>query len=64
MNGIAIVSMASSPILGTPDHIKLIDPEEEGKMKMAKLWDINKASTSRFVIDSTVNPHPRFLGLV
>ena len=34
------------------------------KEHQGDLSSINPASTSKFVIDKTINPHPRFAGLV
>ena len=53
-------------ILGTPDHIKFDNPDliEEMKEYQGRLEDRNEYSKSKFVIDSTENPHPRFSGLM
>jgi hypothetical protein len=58
--------MASPPILGTKDHIIIDDPElqEELEKFEGHLEDRNLYSRSKFVIDSTENPHPRFPGLM
>jgi glutamate--cysteine ligase catalytic subunit len=58
--------MASPIILGTPDHIKFDNPDtiEEMKEFHDRLEERNEYSRSRFVIDSTENPHPRFSGLM
>jgi glutamate--cysteine ligase catalytic subunit len=66
MNGLSITSMASAPILGTPNHILISDPlilqelEEHNNI----LVDVNHASKSKYILDSTLNPHPRFRGLM
>lgn len=53
-------------ILGTPDHIKFDNPDmiEEIRHFKGKLEERNEYSRSKFVIDSTENPHPRFSGLM
>lgn len=53
-------------ILGTPDHILLQDTEilEDIQRHDGDLEKRNQYSQSRFVIDSTENPHPRFPGLM
>jgi glutamate--cysteine ligase catalytic subunit len=58
--------MASPPILGTEDHILLQDPDliEEIAQFKGHLEDRNPSSQSRFVIDGSENPHPRFHGLM
>jgi glutamate--cysteine ligase catalytic subunit len=64
--GLAITTLASPLILGTRDHIKFDNPDmiEEVKEFQDKLEERNQYSRSRFVIDSTENPHPRFSGLM
>lgn len=53
-------------ILGAKDHIKFDNPEmtEEVKKFEGRLQERNKYSRSKFIIDSTENPHPRFGGLM
>ena len=65
-HGMQIVSLPNAPSLGTKDHI-IIDDQELARAIKANgddLSEINPASTSKFVIDKTINPHPRFAGLV
>jgi glutamate--cysteine ligase catalytic subunit len=52
--------------LGTKDHINLQDPELEEEINKVggDLEKFNEFSRSRFAIDSTENPHPRFKGLM
>mgnify|MGYP007026483650 CR=1 FL=1 len=59
--------MASPPILGTEDHIDLQGREdliEKVKQNIGHFEEINQYSKSKFIIDSTENPHPRFSGLM
>lgn len=56
------VSMTNVMHLGTPNAIYL---EDEGlrayvSENMGKLEDINNYTQSKFAIDKTINPHPRF----
>ena len=62
----AITTLASPLILGTDNHIKFDNPEmiEEVKKFQGRLEERNEYSRSKFVIDSTENPHPRFSGLM
>lgn len=66
IHGLGLTSVASPIILGTKDHIDL--QESEITQEIAKcggdLEQANKYSKSRFVIDGTENPHPRFPGLM
>jgi glutamate--cysteine ligase catalytic subunit len=65
-HGMQIVSLSNAPSLGTKDHI-IIDDEDLAKAIQeheGDLSEINPSSKSKFVIDSTINPHPRFAGLV
>jgi glutamate--cysteine ligase catalytic subunit len=52
--------------LGTEDSIVIEDEKlsQEVKKHAKDLSSLNPASESRFVIDSSINPHPRFSGLV
>ena len=54
-------------ILGTSDHIHITGNEELKEKLFAANGDlekINEFSKSKFIIDSTENPHPRFSGLM
>ena len=66
--GFLIASMTNVPSLGTPGH-GMCCPEVNNKVKdlLEKEQDmssLNPASESSFVLDSMINPHPRFAGLV
>ena len=52
--------------MGTANHIRIDDEElaKQVKEHQGDLSEINESSKSRFVIDKTINPHPRFSGLV
>lgn len=52
--------------MGSKDHIILEDEALEKAVKEHEgdLSSINESSRSKFVIDGTINPHPRFAGLV
>lgn len=60
--------MTNVPSLGTNDHIRLTLQEQIAYEDLKKLGGtnakLNPASKSNFVHDSTINPHPRFAGLV
>ena len=64
--GIQIVSLPNAPSLGTINHIVIEDEElaKQVKDNQSDLSVINEASRSKFVIDKTINSHPRFAGLV
>lgn len=64
--GLQIVSLPNAPSLGTENHIVIEDEELAQKIKdnQHDLSKINDASKSKFVIDQTINSHPRFSGLV
>ena len=62
-----IATMASPPILGTKDHLKITQEALKNKVEEASeddLVQMNEASQSRFIIDASANPHPRFPGLM
>lgn len=61
-----MASTASPIILGTENHIIITDQEvlEDIARADGDLEIANKYSQSRFAIDSTENPHPRFPGLM
>ena len=62
-----IASLANVATLGTPNHIDLNGDEELQKLVDENIKDlsaINAFSKSKFVIDKTINSHPRFSGLV
>eukprot|EP00347_Sterkiella_histriomuscorum_P009710 403340177 len=63
---IQLVSIASPFILGMKDHIIIQDQNliEEIRANNYDLEKVNQYSHSRFTIDSTENPHPRFPGLM
>jgi glutamate--cysteine ligase catalytic subunit len=65
-NGVQMVSLPNAPSLGTENHITIDDAELARKIKenAKDLSSINEASRSKFVIDKTINSHPRFAGLV
>ena len=56
--------MTCVPVLGTPDHIFIKGPKLAEAVKDVPLENLNSASKSLFTLDDSVNPHPRFLGLV
>ena len=61
--------MTNVPSLGTPGHIALdehdIDAETKNSIDKGQgLIALNEASKSKFVLDSTINTHPRFASLV
>lgn len=63
------MSMTNVPNLGTPGHVALdehdMDPTTKENIDQGKgLADLNNASQSQFVLDSTINTHPRFASLV
>lgn len=64
-NGLAITTMASPPRLGTPGCIHISDPELLEKIEAVNgnLVELNHFSESKYIIDDTLNPHPRFKGL-
>ena len=67
LSGLALASMASPVILGTKDHMYLTEKEDLKQKILAANGDlekINEFSRSKFVLDSTENPHPRFSGLM
>lgn len=61
-----LVSLANVPSMGTKDYIVLQDEAlaKEVANKTGDLSELNPASRSKYVIDQTINPHPRFAGLV
>ena len=61
-----IASLPNVSTLGTPNHIDMEDVEFQQKIdaNINDLSSLNDASKSRFVIDKSINPHPRFAGLV
>ena len=61
------MSATNAAMLGTEDHIFISDDAElEKSVKENKddLTQINQYSKSQFVMDKTINRHPRFSGLV
>ena len=58
--------MPNAPSLGTPQHIIIEDEDLAQKVKECQddVSSLNPASKSQFVIDQTINTHPRFAGLV
>jgi len=64
--GLQIVSLANVPYLGCKDHIVIDDADLAQAVKDhdGDLSELNPASRSKFVVDGTINPHPRFAGLV
>ena len=52
--------------MGTKDYIEIDDLnlKEAVQQHRDDLSPVNEFSQSRFTIDSTINPHPRFSGLV
>ena len=63
---LTLTSFATPLILGAKDHIELHDPELSQEIEECKddLVSVNKFSKSKFCIDGTENPHPRFSGLM
>ena len=61
-----IASLPNVGSLGTPGHIDVGDEEVQKKIdeNIKDLAPLNEFSKSKFVVDSTVNPHPRFSGLI
>ena len=61
-----MASVATPMILGTKDHIHIEDPEILKRLEESKgdLESINLYSQSKYTIDGTENPHPRFSGLM
>lgn len=65
--GLQLVSSTNVGMLGTKDHIYIGEDQElqESVNKNSDdLAPINPFSQSQFVIDKTINRHPRFAGLV
>jgi glutamate--cysteine ligase catalytic subunit len=64
--GLQITSMANAGSLGTKDHIYIENEEFRNKVSenADNLSSLNPASASKFVLDNTINTHPRFAGLV
>lgn len=65
--GLQLVSSTNVGMLGTEDHMYLGDNEEldnEYKQNKNDLKKMNPYSESQFVMDKTINTHPRFSGLV
>ena len=58
--------MANVANMGTKDYIMLQDETlaQQVASQAGDLSGLNPSSRSKFVIDSTINPHPRFAGLV
>ena len=60
--------MTNVPSLGTEDHIELDQEEQllakELNANKGEHSDMNEFSKGLFTFDSTINPHPRFSGLV
>ena len=52
--------------LGTPGHIDVGDDELQQRINenINDLSPVNDFSKSKFVVDKTINDHPRFSGLV
>lgn len=57
--------MTNAPGLGTPNHIDIADEDFKKQIKdnQSDLSQLNEFSRSKFVLDKTCNPHPRFGGL-
>ena len=55
--------MASSPILGTPNSISVSEEMQQQIDEAGTLEKYNECTTSKFIVDTSANPHPRFLGL-
>jgi len=62
--GVALASIASYPMLGTPNHIPIFDDEKKALEEGMTYSQFNTYSASDFVLDTTFNEHPRFGGLV
>ena len=65
--GLQLVSTTNVCILGTNDHISLGNNQQlinDVQSHKGNFEDLNKFSKSRFVLDETINSHPRFGGLV
>ncbi len=56
--------MTCVPVLGTEGHMFIKDPKLAEAVEQVPLEKLNAASESLFTLDATVNPHPRFPGLV
>ncbi len=65
-HNIILTSLATPLILGTKDDIEVHDPELQIELEECKddLVSRNMYSKSKFCIDGTENPHPRFSGLM
>jgi hypothetical protein len=63
---LSIASLPNVGSLGTPGYIDVEDAEYQEKIdnNISDLTPINEFSKSKFVIDKTINSHPRFSGLV
>jgi len=63
--GLVITSLANVPSMGTPNHIAFdADYAQHVRDNQEDLSRINDASKSVYTIDKSINPHPRFSGLV
>jgi len=61
-----IASLPNVATLGTPNHIDMEDDELQQQIdtNINDLEPLNEFSKSKYVIDKSINPHPRFSGLV
>ena len=66
-HGLQIVSLTNVPTLGTPNHVDAGEELNAAAKKLIQegkdLSELNKHSKSNFVLDATINSHPRFSGL-
>ncbi len=64
--GLVITSLANVPSMGTPNHINFDDADQNQHVRenLDDLSRINDASKSVYTVDKSINPHPRFSGLV
>ena len=65
-HNLSIASLPNVGSLGTPGHIDVENDELQQQIdqNINDLTPINEFSKSKFVVDKTINSHPRFSGLV
>jgi len=63
MEKLIVSSMASSPVLGTPNSISMTEEMQKEIEEAGTLEKYNECTKSKFVVETSANPHPRFLGL-